>query len=240
MSPRDPAGVTAVILAGGLGTRLRAVVADRPKALADVGGRPFLAYILDQLTVAGIRRAVVCTGHLGAQVQEMFGDRYGDLYLVYSREPVPLGTAGALRLALPQFNSDPVLVMNGDSYCQADLKAFLDWHTVHGAQASLLLTEASDTHRYGQVWTDEDGLVRRFAEKGNGGGPGRVSAGVYALSHYFIQAIPTNRAMSLEHEVFPAWIGRGLYGYRGEGPFLDIGIPEAYAAAPAFFTMQWQ
>jgi NDP-sugar pyrophosphorylase family protein len=219
---------------------LRSVVADRPKVLADVGGRPFVTYLLDQLAVVGIRRVVFCTGHLGAQIREMFGDAYGDLHVDYSHESIPLGTGGALRLALPLFDSDPVLVMNGDSYCHADLKAFLDWHTARGAQASLLLIEAPDTHRYGQVWTDEDGRVRRFAEKGDVGGPGWISAGVYAMSHCVIEAIPYEGASSLEHDVFPVWIGRGLYGYRSEGSFLDIGIPEAYAAAPSFFAPQWQ
>lgn len=236
MSVPNLGNLTAVILAGGLGTRLRSVVADRPKVLAEVGGRPFLAYLLDQLALAEVRYVVLCTGYLGAQVQELLHDTYRGMHVVYSQESAPLGTAGALRLALPLFNSDPVLVMNGDSHCRTDLKAFLDWHTARGAQASLLLAEVPDTHRYGQVWTDEDGLVRRFTEKGDGGGPGWVSAGIYALSHCFMQAIPGGGAISLEREVFPGWIGRGLCGYRNEGRFLDIGTPEGYAGAGSFLA----
>lgn len=240
MRARALGDLTAVILVGGLGTRLRSVVVDRPKVLAEVKGRPFIAYLLDQLAAAGIDRVVLSTGYLGEQVQKLLCDTYRDLDLVYSQELVPLGTAGALRRALPLFNSDPVLVMNGDSYCHANLQALLDWHVARNAQASLLLTEVPDTHRYGQVWTDKDGLIRRFTEKSDEGGPGWISAGVYMLSHRVLEAIPEGRTVSLEQEVFPVWIGRGLYGYRGEGSFLDIGTPEAYAVAPSFFAMEWQ
>src|SRR5215210_9346159 len=98
--------VTAVILAGGLGTRLRSAVADRPKVMAEIHGRPFLAYLLDQLFAAGVGRVVLCTGYMGEQVSSFFGESYGPLRLTYSRESAPLGTGGALRLALPHLDSD--------------------------------------------------------------------------------------------------------------------------------------
>lgn len=233
---RDLKDVTAAILAGGMGIRLRSVVADRPKVLAEVGGRPFIAYLLDQLTTAGIRRVIVCTGHLGTQVQEMFGDTYGDLRVVYSHEPVPLGTAGALRLALPLLRSDPVLVMNGDSYCQVDLGAFWTWHRERAAEASLLLAEVPDTQRYGRVLVDATGRVLSFVEKGDGHGAGWINAGVYVLSHRVPETIPGDHAVSLEEEVFPAWIGRGLYGCRSNGRFVDIGTPHSYAVADEWFS----
>ena len=110
-------GVTAAILAGGLGTRLRSVVKDRPKVLAEIRGVPFLTYLLDQLAAAGVRDVVLCTGYMGEQVRSAFGDSYGGMCLSYSQESSPLGTAGALRLALPLFKSSSVLVMNGDSFC---------------------------------------------------------------------------------------------------------------------------
>ena len=120
----DFSDVTAVILAGGLGTRLRSVIADRPKVLAEVRGRPFLAYLLDQLIVAGSRSVVLCTGYCGEQILRTFGERYGPLRLSYSQERTPLGTAGALRAGLGQFGSDSVLALNGDSYCSLDLKKY--------------------------------------------------------------------------------------------------------------------
>ncbi len=230
------ADVTAAILAGGLGMRLRGVVTDRPKVLATIRGRPFLAYLLDQLVAAGIRGAVLCTGYMGDQVRDVLGKSYKALRLAYSQESAPLGTAGALRLALPLLNSNPVLVLNGDSYCAADLKQFWLWHRTRRANATLLLTRMSDTARYGRVQVSSDGTVTHFDEKGRENGPGWINAGVYLLNSELILEVPENSAVSLEREIFPTWIGRGLYGFQSEAVFLDIGTPEAYASAEPFFA----
>lgn len=228
--------VTAAILAGGLGSRLRPVVSDRPKALANIGERPFLTYLFDQLVVAGAKDVVVCTGYLGDQIRMIFGESYGPLRLNYSRESTPLGTAGALRLALPLFNFDSVLVMNGDSYCDANLGEFWLWHGARHARVSLLLSRVLDTERFGQVQVDRDGKVTDFREKGTGQGLGWINAGIYLLSRDLLAEIPANRTVSLEREVFPNWIGRGLYGFQSEARFMDIGTPEAYASAQSFFA----
>lgn len=228
--------LAAAILAGGLGTRLRSVVADRPKMLAEIQGRPFLAYLLDQLTAAGVKYAVLCTGYLGEQVQATFGDSYGDLHLVYSQESSPLGTAGALRLALPLFRSDSVLVMNGDSFCDVNLSAFWAWHCAHSANATLVLTKMLDTTRYGRVHVAADGGIVSFDENSGESSPGWINAGIYLLTRPLLLTIPANGVVSLEREMFPAWIGRGLYGYQSEGPFLDIGTPESYVLAERFFV----
>ncbi|MBM4085930.1 MAG: galactokinase, partial [Planctomycetes bacterium] len=167
--------VTAALLAGGLGTRLRTVLPHRPKALAQVRGRPFLACLLDQLAAAGVRHAVLCTGHLGEQVQAEVGNAYGPLRLAYSQESAPLGTAGALRLALPLLSSASALVMNGDSFCDVDLNAFWRWHRERGAKASLVLAKVADTSRYGRVNVSADGAVLRFHEKGRESGPGWIN-----------------------------------------------------------------
>src|SRR5687768_5619957 len=116
--------LTAVILAGGLGTRLRSVISDRPKVLARVLDRPFLTYLLDQLAAAGLNYVILCTGYLGEQVKAEFGTSYSSLRLAYSQEMVPLGTAGALQLALSLIPSETVLVLNGDSFCEVDLQRF--------------------------------------------------------------------------------------------------------------------
>ena len=228
--------VTAAILAGGLGTRLRSVLGDRPKVLAEVGGRPILQYLLDQIAYLEIRRVVLCTGFLGEQIESRFGDSYGSLHLVYSRELSPLGTAGALRLALPLFQSDSVLVLNGDSYCKADLRSFWTWHCLRRAEATLLLVETSDTGRYGRVEIDEEGRILKFAEKINEGGRGLINAGIYLLENRFLQSIPDRYPVSLERDIFPSWIGGKLYGYKSKGQFLDIGTPESYVLAEEFFT----
>jgi len=229
---------TAVILAGGLGTRLRPVLADRPKILASVGGRPFLACLFDQLAAAGLREVVLCVGYRGQQVEAAFGTSYQPLRLTYSFEDTPLGTGGALRQALHLMKSDPVLVLNGDSFCEADLRSLWDFHAAREAIATLLLTHVPDTRRYGRVHGDDDGQVQAFEEKGDHGGPGCISGGVYVLSRRVIAEIPDQGPVSLEREVFPSWIGRGLYGCLSEGRFLDIGTPASYAAADNFFATQ--
>ena len=228
--------VTAAILTGGLGTRLRPRLADRPKVLADVRGRPFLSYLLDQLAHHEARDVVVCTGHLGEQVRAAFGDSYGTLRLAYSRELSPLGTAGALRLALPLLHSESVLVMNGDSFCDVDLGAFFSWHDTQRANGSLVLVRKSDTTRSGRVGVDVKGRITRFEEKGRQAGPGWINAGIYLLTQRLLRTIPVGGAASLERELFPGWIHHGLYGYQSNGRFLDIGTPEAYALAEQFFA----
>jgi NDP-sugar pyrophosphorylase family protein len=227
---------TAAILAGGLGTRLRSVVADRPKVLAEVSGRPFIEYLLDQLVLAGVKTVVLCTGFLGEQIEKRLGDAYQGLQLLYSRETSPLGTGGALRLALPLLNSESVLVMNGDSYCDARLDAFAVWHEARESLATILLTETDDTRRYGRVETSSDGQILRFQEKANTDGPGWVNAGIYLLRREVIASVqPPNKSVSIEREIFPRWIDHGLYGYRSEGRLWDIGVPDAYARANAEF-----
>lgn len=230
--------VTAVILAGGLGSRLRAVVADRPKVLAEVRGRPFLGHLLDQLAAAGFREVVLCTGYLGDQVRALFGDAYRGIRVVYSQEPMAMGTAGALRMALPLLNSDPVLVMNGDSFYDMDLRAFLTWHCSREADATLALVRVNDSGRFGQVRIDADGAIVAFEEKSGDSHAGWINAGVYLLARPLIKSIPENRAVSLEKEMFPTWIGRGFYGYSSQGRFLDIGTPEAYLTAAQFFATE--
>src|SRR5687767_11942785 len=120
--------ITAAILAGGFGSRLQSAVADRPKALAEVAGRPFLAWQLDWLASVGVRRAVICSGYLGDMVEQCFGKSHGNVALVYSRESEPLGTGGALRAALGSIDSGTTLVLNGDSLCDADLIDFANYH----------------------------------------------------------------------------------------------------------------
>ncbi len=228
--------LTAVILAGGLGTRLRSVVGDRPKVLAEVSGRPFLSYLLDRLAEAGIRDAVLCTGYQGDQVRAAFGEVYAGIRLRYSQEVVPRDTGGALRLALPLLGPDPIVVLNGDSFCDGDLAAVWGWHCRKGAAGTLVLVEVANVSRFGGVDLDEDGRVVRFQEKGREGSHGWINAGTYVLNPPLLVEIPPDRPCSLERDLFPAWIGRGLYGYRHHGQFLDIGVPEALETAAAFLA----
>lgn len=230
------ADVAVAVLAGGLGTRLRSVVADRPKVLAPVGGRPFLAYLFDRLSSAGIREATLLTGFAADQVHASFGSNFGGLRLAYSRELEPLGTAGALRRALPQLPGKSILLFNGDSYCEVDLTALLAFHERTGASATLTLTQVADSSRYGRVHFDGDRRIERFEEKNGTRESGWINAGVYLLGRELVERIPPDRAVSLEREVLPACVAAGsAFGFPG-GRFIDIGTPESYAEAEAFFS----
>lgn len=228
--------ITTVILAGGLGTRLRSVVPGRPKVLANILGRPFLTFLLDQLVLADVRDVVLCTGYMADEIDKQLGNTYKSLRLVYSRENVPLDTGGALRLALPHLNSDAVLVMNGDSFVDIDLTVYLDWFFKKNCQASLLLTYIADTGRYGKVTIAEDGLLLAFEEKGLKSGPGWINAGVYILKKSLVESMPVGTPFSLEREFFPELVDKGLHGFCFDGEFIDIGTPETFALAEKFFT----
>lgn len=222
----------AVILMGGKGTRLQSVVNDRPKPMAEVVGRPFVEWLLLALCAQGVKRVVLCTGYMGDVIESHLGSgtRLG-IDIVYMRDPLPLGTGGAIRHALDQVQSERFLALNGDSYCRFDGKLLQNFHRAHHAQATIWLVPSADSRRYGSVEVDEQGAVLAFHEKSPELHIGIISAGVYMLERAAVLAIPKGRTTSLETEFFPALIGRGLYGVVGKGPFIDIGTPESYQAA---------
>ncbi len=228
--------ITAVILAGGLGTRLRTVVADRPKILANVCGRPFVAWLLDRIASSGIRKCLLCTGYMADQVCTTLGNEHNDMQIEYSRELEQLGTGGALRLALPLLDSSPILVLNGDTFCNVEYAKLLAQHELAGATATLTLTNVADTSRYGVVITDNYGVIEKFEEKGTYTEPGTINAGVYLLDHSIVAGIPPSVPYSLEREIFPGLIGKGLYGFLHEGSFIDIGVPDDYRIVQDFFS----
>jgi NDP-sugar pyrophosphorylase family protein len=224
-----------VILAGGAGTRLRSVVADRPKVLALLRGKPFIAYLLDRLVLQGIPKVVLCTGYLGEQVRDLLGENYHGMQLLYSREEQPLGTGGAIMQALPLLDSGTILILNGDSYCDTDFATSFAWHRDHQARATLVLAHVEDGARYGQVEIGPDGRINRFCEKNTAtAGGGWINSGVYWFAREFLAGLPAGRPLSLEKEVLGAWTGEGLYGFKDSGRFLDIGVPDDYARAERF------
>jgi NDP-sugar pyrophosphorylase family protein len=228
--------IMAAILAGGTGTRLRSVVADRPKVLAQVGEKPFLAHLLDQLVAQGLSTVVLCTGYLGDQVEAFFGESYLGIHLSYSREDQPLGTGGAIIQALPMLQSETLLVLNGDSYCRTDLQVSLAWHRQKQARGTLVLAQVAQVGRYGQVQTDAEGRIEKFCEKGGAEGSGWINSGIYWFERAALAKFTAGQSLSLERDVLAAWVGQGLYGFAQKGPFLDIGIPEDYARAEHFFS----
>ncbi len=225
--------IDVLVLAGGLGTRVRAVLGDTPKLLAPVAGKPYLAHLLGWLRRFGARRVVFALG-FGARavVDYLGGHRVDGLAVETVIEPGPLGTGGALRFARHALRTDPVMVMNGDSFVDADLCGFLAHHLQAGASASLLCTEVEDTGRYGRVVIDEGGRIQAFLEKNPAHrGTGAVSAGVYLLSARLLDEIAVGAAASLEKDVFERLPPGTLAAHVGRYRFIDIGTPDSLANA---------
>ena len=217
------------ILVGGLGTRLGALTADKPKPLVDVGGRPFLDYLIDEAVRHGLRDILLLAGHRAEAVAHWAAaaGRPG-VSLTTFVEPEPWGTGGALRMAATVLD-EAFLLMNGDSLFDLNL---LDLATAEpsGALATLALKRVADNHRYGTV-SLEGTFIRAFNERPDTPGPGLVNGGVYRLRRAILDAIGS-LPCSIERDVFPRLAARGeLHGRVYERPLLDIGVPDALAAA---------
>jgi len=222
----------AVLLVGGIGTRLQPVLPATLKPLAPVGGAPFLQLLVRQLRSQGIRRLVMCTGHLADQVEKEFSDGHKwDVAIAYSKESRPLGTAGALKFAeccLRQ--ASDFLVMNGDSFLELDFRELIHFHREHEGLISMAVRRVPDAARYGTVQLDTHNRVVGFREKMGAPVPGIVNGGVYVFKRAILQHIPDGPA-SLEKDVFSRLLEHGVYALEQQGMFIDIGTPEDYARA---------
>lgn len=227
------AGIDVVVLAGGLGTRIRAVLGDVPKVLAPVGDRPFLDLLLDWLRAYGARRVVLCLGHLASRVIEHLESRPADgLTVVPVIEPAPLGTAGAIRFAAPQLGSDPVFVLNGDTFVEADIAGFVGRHRSSGAFLSLLCAKVPSIARFGSLELDERGYVARFAEKDASlDRPGLISGGMYLFSADALAALGRLDGPSLERDFLETRPPGTIRAEVTDGRFIDIGTPDSLAGA---------
>ena len=225
--------IKAVMLVGGLGTRLRSVVPSTPKVLASIGEKSFLELLVRQLRLQGIRHLVLCTGYLADQIESRFGDgRIWDVSIEYSKEERPLGTAGAVKLAQRYLQDIPeFLVLNGDSFLEIDFQSLIAFHRERdGAIATMAVTRVENASRYGTVHVDASGKVTGFAEKTGSEAPGLVNGGIYILSRSVMQYIPDGPS-SLERDVFPQLLEQGVYAQEQHGTFIDIGTPADYARA---------
>ena len=224
----------AVLLAGGFGTRLRSALPDLPKPLAPVCGRPFITFLLDQLVSGGWTRAILCLHYKAEQIMNALGTQYRSLHLEYSVEPQPLGTGGAVRLALPLIRARRFLLLNADSFCGAPLAEFAAFHNSRKLPASLVSVHVPDSSRYGRLNIGPNNRVLSFVEKAEASGSGSVNAGIYLIETNLAQEIPPDRPVSLEQEIFPLWIPCGLSAWRTDSVFIDIGTPESYARVESY------
>ncbi len=219
----------ALILAGGAGTRLRSVLPNLNKPMAPVAGKPFLEYLLLMLKKHGIDEATLCVGYKADLIQSYFGvgSRWG-MQLSYSYETDFLGTAGALKLAADFIHDEEFFVMNGDSLFDSELCMLMPYHRDMKATATLALAHVNNTQRYGAVGTNELGQIVSFIEKGEGNREGLINSGIYVFAREVFDFIPEGQPVSLERDILPKLIGRGLYGLPLKGYFVDIGVPADY------------
>lgn len=234
--------VLALILAGGLGVRLRTAYSDGPKSLAPITGRPFLDHLLNWLQFSGFTDVVLCVGYKAEQIRDRYqsGCSCG-LRISYSQESEPLGTAGAIKNAEGLVHSDTFLVLNGDSFADVCLRRLVRFHRQRKALATLTLAPKPKGSRYGSVRVNARGEVLGFVEKCAAGardskrGRTWINGGVYAFQKELLSMIPRGRTVSLETEIFPRLVGHKFYGFPAEGYFVDIGVPADYRRAQQDF-----
>ena len=226
----------AILLCGGLGTRLRSVVSDRPKPMADIAGKPFLHYLVKMLSESGVKHLIFALGYMGEQIEAYFksGEDYG-LSISYSYEDSPLGTGGAIRNALSKVSEENVLVLNADTYFHTDYENLLSQQLKPQAMMTIASRKIEDISRYGAILKDETGRILRWNEKMSSDQAevlrsGEINGGIYVMKKSLIEKIPEGK-QSLENDCIPAWLKEGIFlqALPSDGYFMDIGIPEDYA-----------
>jgi len=223
----------AVIVAGGLGTRLRPLTVNHPKHLLPVAGVPFLSHQISKLAESGVRRVLLATSYRAEEFEPVFGDgRSLGVRLEYVTESAPMGTAGALRNVAPMLESgpdEPVLALNGDVLSGHDIAAQVGRHTDGNADVTLHLVEVPDPRAFGCVPTDARGRVTAFLEKSPDPVSHQVNAGCYVFRRRLLDAIPADRPVSVERETFPGLLtaGADVRGYVETAYWLDVGTPTA-------------
>ena len=219
-----------IILGGGFGTRLRAVLPDTPKPMAPIHGRPFLAWLLDYLATQGVDDVILSVGYKYDVIKSYFGDQYGAIKIRYSIETDPLGTGGAIKKALSLVDDDALFVLNGDTFLQLDYAKMLACHNQRGASITLALRAVDDTSRYGRVELNQNDVVS-FAEK-QAGSAGFINSGIYFLSRRIFDNKPLADVFSFETEfLYPYLKSIRPNAFITDGYFIDIGVPEDYTRA---------
>lgn len=228
----------AIILAGGLGTRLRDTVPDLPKPMAAIRGRPFLAHQMDWWIAQGVDRFVLSVGYKRDCIIGHFGETYCGVPVSYAIEETPLGTGGGLLLAAAELagrgHEAPVLVLNGDTFFEVGLEALSAFHRAKGSDWTFALFPTTDTKRYMGMDVDGDGAIRSLAPRAEGP-ENLANGGIYLVEPAALAAarLPPNQKISLEYELLPAVVAAGgrLHGMTCRGRFIDIGVPEDYFRA---------
>ena len=221
----------AILLAGGLGTRLQHLLKDVPKPMADINGQPFLSILLQQLKNQGIRSVILSVGYKHEAIQNYFGREWNSMNIKYAIEHEPLGTGGALKLALNDANESPVLAVNGDTFFDVNVSSLLQFHIQKKAALTLSLKPLNNFDRYGTVAIDSTGQITGFKEK-HFMESGLINGGVYMLNKSLFSGLSMPDKFSFEKDFLDQFFQqKPFYGFIQDGYFLDIGIPEDYARA---------
>ncbi|KKF00842.1 sugar phosphate nucleotidyltransferase [Mycolicibacterium obuense] len=232
----NPANVDAVVLVGGMGTRLRPLTLSAPKPMLPTAGLPFLTHLLSRIADAGIEHVVLGTSYKAGVFEAEFGDgsKLG-LQIDYVVEDEPLGTGGGIANVASKLRHDTAVVFNGDVLSGCDLRALLDSHSENQADVTLHLVRVGDPRAFGCVPTESDGTVTAFLEKTQDPPTDQINAGCYVFKRSIIEQIPTGRALSVEREVFPLLLaeGRKVCGYVDSTYWRDMGTPEDFVRGSA-------
>ena len=228
--------IDSIILAGGLGTRLRKIAPSLPKPMVLINGKPFLDLILSLLNKCGsIERVVLAVGYMADKfIQRYEKSSEYNFEILFSVEETLLGTGGAIKNALKHTETDNVLVLNGDSYVDIDFRDLSRKHLQTNADMTIVLKELEDSNRYGSVKIDENNRITCFEEKKAGCSKGLINAGVYMIKKTLFDSVKEQTVISLEKELLPVFIKNNVFSYIGEGKFIDIGIPETYKIADEY------
>jgi D-glycero-alpha-D-manno-heptose 1-phosphate guanylyltransferase len=223
--------VKAIVLAGGLGTRLARITGEIPKPMAPIGSRPFLEYVLDYLSEQGSEAAVLAVSYRWEVIREHFGAVYRGMPLKYSVEDEPLGTGGAIRQALEILSDEQVVVLNGDTLFCVDLESLEKIHRNKLARLSIALKPVADSGRFGSVEVSADGVITKFLEK-TAAGPGSINGGIYMLDRRLFTDFPMPARFSFEKDLIEPNIGRiRPLAFQSDAYFIDMGIPADYERA---------
>lgn len=224
---------TAIILAGGFGTRLQSVVNHLPKPMAPINGEPFLNYQLNYLKHYGIKNVILSVGYLAEKIKAYYGYNFNGIKVDYVVEENPMGTGGGIRLALEKCTESLSFVLNGDSFFDVDLIKFYDRHIQNRSQISLALRKVNNSSRYGTIEKTKENIISSFKEKSGIDHEGIINGGVYLLDkNLYLQKTPSATNFSIEKDFFEKQLSNSLIsGFEFEGYFIDIGIPEDYLKA---------
>jgi D-glycero-alpha-D-manno-heptose 1-phosphate guanylyltransferase len=230
MDCRNVNTMEVIILAGGFGTRLREEIKDIPKPMAPIQGRPFLDYLLTQISTYQVSKFILCTGFKHEIIENYFGRIFNNIPICYSAEKEPLGTGGAVKQALSLISADSCLIVNGDTFFNIDLGALWKYHIEKASDFTIALKQLSDFDRYGTIQKQGDKIIA-FEEK-HYCKTGEINGGIYVIRKDIFNKYSLEKTFSLEKDFLEKYVSElNIYGKIFYDYFIDIGVPTDYRKA---------